>query len=474
MRLQTRLLVRHAPAEPEQLPAVLGALFSSEAREVGCHWVEALHVDPGETGEGPWSEAWTRLIVLMNERRDALRRHLAGGLVLVAPPQMKQRFREMATDLWSVRALVIELPQVEQPLAPQELLQGVLALVRKPSTSDIGSAMPDADFALSELQRLLPKKTESYRPIASMLMRAVQALLVSGRDSEALSTARHTWTLLRTRSQVDTRSRALVLHALALAEEAWGDFAAAADHLQQAVSLTAGEDDRQRFFLLADLARLAIRRGDLNEVRATYEEALALGRHRRQVVGDTPEALRDLSVSLNKVGEVRQARGQLEQAAAAYEESLALRRQLRQVVGDTPEALRDLSVSLDNVGKVRQARGQLEQAAAAYEESLALSRQLRQVVGDTPEALRDLSVSLNKVGQVRQARGQLEQAAAAYEESVALCRLGRSLLGDTPQSLQDLAYCLTHVANIRKALGDEQGAQAARTEAEELRRRLEQ
>ena len=37
--------------------------------------------------------------------------------------------------------------------------------------------------------------------------------------------------------------------------------------------------------------------------------------------------------------------------------SLAARRQLLSRLGDTPEALRDLSVSLNNVGRIAEARG---------------------------------------------------------------------------------------------------------------------
>ena len=64
--------------------------------------------------------------------------------------------------------------------------------------------------------------------------------------------------------------------------------------------------------------------------------------------------------------------GQLEEARAAYRESLAISRQLKSLTGDAPQSLRDLSVSLDNVGDVARDLGQLEEARAAYEEALSL------------------------------------------------------------------------------------------------------
>ena len=43
--------------------------------------------------------------------------------------------------------------------------------------------------------------------------------------------------------------------------------------------------------------------GNLQEAEAAYRESLEISRTLRDRVGDTPEILRDLSVSLNKVGD---------------------------------------------------------------------------------------------------------------------------------------------------------------------------
>ena len=60
-------------------------------------------------------------------------------------------------------------------------------------------------------------------------------------------------------------------------------------------------------------------------------------------------------------------------AKAAWEESLALCRRLVATTGGTPELLRDLSVALDRVGDLHSAAGDAESAKAAREESLALT-----------------------------------------------------------------------------------------------------
>src|SRR5262252_795198 len=108
---------------------------------------------------------------------------------------------------------------------------------------------------------------------------------------------------------------------------------------------------------------------------------LDLSRERLKTVAETPQALRDLSLSLDNVAEVERDLGNLEAARTASHESLELRRRLREAVGDTPQALRDLSISRDNVGRVERDLGNLEAARTAYRESLDIARRLREAVG---------------------------------------------------------------------------------------------
>ena len=78
-------------------------------------------------------------------------------------------------------------------------------------------------------------------------------------------------------------------------------------------------------------------------------------------------------------------------ARSAYRESLGLCRQLREAVGDTPQALRDLSISLDNVSRVERDLGNLEGARSAFRESLEIARRLRRSFPDQPQFQQDLA-----------------------------------------------------------------------------------
>ena len=126
----------------------------------------------------------------------------------------------------------------------------------------------------------------------------------------------------------------------------------------------------------------AVERGDLAAGRTIANQTLDIARRRLQTTGDTPQALRDLSISLDNVGQVEGDLGNLEAARTAYRESLELLRQLREAVGETPQALRDLSVSLNNVGQVERDLGNLEVARTAYRESLELRRRLARTFPD--------------------------------------------------------------------------------------------
>ncbi|MFL6120484.1 tetratricopeptide repeat protein, partial [Actinophytocola sp.] len=110
------------------------------------------------------------------------------------------------------------------------------------------------------------------------------------------------------------------------------------------------------------------------------------------------------------------------QALTHYNETLALRRRIHNHYDETPQTLRDLSISLEKVGDIHRQRGQLDQALTHYNETLALRRRIHNHYGETPQTLRDLSISLNKVGLVREAQKQFDGALAAYTEATAIYR----------------------------------------------------
>jgi hypothetical protein len=64
------------------------------------HWIR---VD-GEAGD----EGAAELVLAMNERREAYRSRLDGGVVIEGRASLKRMVRELAPDLFSIRAFVVE------------------------------------------------------------------------------------------------------------------------------------------------------------------------------------------------------------------------------------------------------------------------------------------------------------------------------------------------------------------------------
>jgi tetratricopeptide (TPR) repeat protein len=133
-------------------------------------------------------------------------------------------------------------------------------------------------------------------------------------------------------------------------------------------------------------------------------------------------------------------------ALAAYQESLAIRRKLAAADPGNAGGQRDVSVSLDSVGDVRLAAGDRAAALAAYEESLAISRKLAAADPGNADWQADLVISLYRVSTASdtpRARAALREALAIAE---GLARQGKLTAAQRnwPQHLSDALAKLPH------------------------------
>ena len=215
-----------------------------------------------------------------------------------------------------------------------------------------------------------------------------------------------------------------------------------------------------------------LREGDHGQAEAIAERALEISRSRLQNMGESPEALRDLFISILKLGDAAQAQSEWQRAQELYYESLELSRRLIQSLGETTEALRDLSSSLYRVGDVAQAQGQWQRAQELYDECIELNRKLLQRSSEDPNILRDLLVCLGQLGSLARAQGQWQRAQELYDECIELSRKLLQLLGESPEILRDLLLALSKVGEVARARGQWQRAQELYLESLELSRKL--
>ena len=222
------------------------------------------------------------------------------------------------------------------------------------------------------------------------------------------------------------------------------------------------------WFLLGDMA---IALGDL----AAAEAALASGQRlaaERAGADASDDALRDLSVSHERIGNVRVAQGDGPAALAAFEASLAIRERLAARDPANTQWQRDLSVSHGKIGDVRVAQGDLPAALAAFDASLAIDERLAALDPANTQWQRDLSVSHNRIGDVRVAQGDLPAALAAYEASLAIDERLAALDPANTEWQRDLSVSHNKIGDVRVAQGDLPAALAAFEASLAIRGRL--
>lgn len=273
---RAREALRWRARRVEVLPvATIEDLANASARaipavaEVDLVWVDATTVVAGGRQE-EWDAAWRRFAGSLNGQRDALLRKMAGGLVVSGPVAAKAVFRGAAPDLWSMRAIVIELANVRGAVTDDvaDRQEPAASPVREASLSITPNGVDDVARQLLAGATAALRRNEPDLAV-ERATRAVEAFEAQGTAADDLITA---------------------LTVLSRANEAAGDPPIAST--QRALAL-APRDPTVRIELLDRLGRSLFRVGELAGARAAYEESLALCR--RLAVTDTPEARRDLA-----------------------------------------------------------------------------------------------------------------------------------------------------------------------------------
>jgi len=196
--------------------------------------------------------------------------------------------------------------------------------------------------------------------------------------------------------------------------------------------------------------------GDGEKALENYQRSLEVCERLLEQNPQSAEAARDVSVSLNKVGDFLSRRGQAgdgEKALENYQLSLEVCERLLEQNPQSAQAARDVSVSLIKVGDFLSRRGQAgdgEKALENYQRGLEVCERLLKQNPQSAEAARDVSVSLNKVGDFLSLRGQAgdgEKALENYQRSLEVCE---RLLEQNPQSAEaarDVSVSLERVGD---------------------------
>jgi hypothetical protein len=196
--------------------------------------------------------------------------------------------------------------------------------------------------------------------------------------------------------------------------------------------------------------------GDAAKVEQHYIRSLEMD---EALLKDNPgsgQAVRDVSVSLERLGDFLAQRaqpGDAEQALGHFTRSLEVREKLLADNPGSAQAVRDVSVSLNKLGDflARRAQpGDADKALGYFTRDLEMSEKLLADNPGSAQAVRDVYVSLWRVGDFLARRAQPGDADEALGYFTRDLALSEKLLADNPGSAQ----AVRDVSVSLKKLGD--------------------
>ncbi len=287
------------------------------------------------------------MLLALNQRRGWLQENLPRPFIIVLPQAWQPEVWRLAADLWVIRGMS---PGFEESLAPQ--VTSSIGLEPIPAPLNSGASTTDLRIAawLALVARWRSGELAGKRLNIAQGLEAVQRALGAKADELALEIL----------AQVD-----------------------------ELIDLQADSvSDRLRCISMGLHGELALRQGRLAEAEQRYRASLGYRERLRELLGETPEVLRDLSVAENKLGELALRQGRLAEAEQRYRASLGYRERLRELLGETPQTLADLAFIHSDYAKFLIASGK-HSADAALTHLTAAEQLYAKLRHDYPEVVID-------------------------------------------------------------------------------------
>lgn len=196
---------------------------------------------------------------------------------------------------------------------------------------------------------------------------------------------------------------------------------------------------------LERLGDLVLKQGDRAGAEALYERSITASRALMSVL-DEAVAGPDLAISIDRFTRLKTGSGDFKGALAAAEEALAIRRKLAASYPDD-RWNRDIASSLQTIAEIENGLGDSDAARARIEEALQLSRQLTQSDPGNADYASTLFSALNMEADALADADRRADAAAIIEEAL---RLARQMIASDPGN----ATWQEHLANALERQGN--------------------
>lgn len=199
---------------------------------------------------------------------------------------------------------------------------------------------------------------------------------------------------------------------------------------------------------------LADEAGQRTEATARYLEASLALRMLSLKAADDTGALRDLSLSLQRLGEVAMASDDFAAARDWLEQALEVRKRLSARDPADPQWRRLLAVTYGTLGDVALRARDLTAAKAWLDQALGVLRALHATEPANHVWQRDLSVTYNKLGKVAMQSNDLAAARAWFEQALDVNRSVTALDALHADWTRDLSVSYELLGDIDRTTGD--------------------
>ncbi len=201
--------------------------------------------------------------------------------------------------------------------------------------------------------------------------------------------------------------------------------------------------------------------GDFAGALKNYDEALKLRGAQVLRMDGNADWLYGVANAAERAGDMQRLLGDLDTALVKYESSLTFRRWLWDHGGNLPKYREGLLVALARIGVVRLAKGDIAGAEEVWAERLATARTLAAELPDSEVRQVRLAEALYAMGDLYLAKKDADDALAAFEESAAIS--ARLVAREPGNAINQryLAGTLLRLSDRRAAAGDAKGAKEA-------------
>ncbi|MBN2560901.1 MAG: protein kinase [Phycisphaerae bacterium] len=212
--------------------------------------------------------------------------------------------------------------------------------------------------------------------------------------------------------------------------------------------------------------------GDTAGAMRSYQKTMEILEKLHAAEPDDDRLVRDVGLTLGRVGDMYWVTGRTEEALAQYERAKEMAQAVCDRNPDYLPAKRTLAIGYQDVGDTLIDMGKTEEALANYREALRLVEALAQADPTSAEARSDSAMFHDKVGLALLKEGQTEEAMTSLREAM---EIRKALLLECPTNARLrslLAGSYDHLGDIHDFVGQEDEALEYYRQSLEIRKAL--